>query len=365
MEITDYVNLFIAGFFGILFVLFTFQTTKRKRKVPQFLASLFFGCIGGTLAFLDSSGMSAGISRNIVLAIQLSCYALQFFFFFLFLEDLSSMKVSPVRFGFVFGFMLLQFFSLWTIVWFNAFNEVTTNLWFLADLGYDNLALIVFLIIGLPIYVKTYKETKEIKPIIFSLAMALVSAGFIIISFGDYMSYFHVSPEWLTDIQDLGDIFPMTGLLLFLLVYLSDIDYIYRLPNNNYVLLVAYKTGTMIHFVRFKTRRPLRIQPDLLSGVLSAINSVFKSGLEVSADITSIASKRLTILLESGQNIVAAIVADKTPAILGKALKRYVMEFESKFAEEIKAQTGNVTPYEAALDLLKPVFPFFVVDPEK
>ncbi len=365
MEITDYVNLFIAAFFGILFTLFTYQTSKKKRKVPQFLVSLLFGCIGGIFAFLDSTELLVGISRNTILAFQLTCYSLQFFFFFLFLEDLSSMKMNPIRFGFVFGFMLLQFFSLWTIVWFNNFSDVTTNLWFLADLGYNNLALAVFLVIGVPVYVKTYQETKEKKPIIFILALALVSAGFIIISFGDYLSYFHASPDWLLEILDLGDILPMTGLLLFLLVYLSDIDYIYRLPNNNYILIVANKTGTMIHSVRFTTRRPLRIQPELLAGLLSAINSVFKSGLEVSADITSIASKNLTILLESGKSIVAAIVADKTPAILGKALKRYVTEFEAKFAEQFTVQSGNVTPFDAALDLLKPIFPFFIVEHEK
>ncbi|OLS14258.1 MAG: hypothetical protein RBG13Loki_2134 [Promethearchaeota archaeon CR_4] len=365
MEFTAYVSLLIAILFGIMLVLFAYQTSRKKSRVPQLLASLFFGCMGGILAFIDSGELMASGSRSTILAFQLSCYSMQFFFFYLFLEHLNFMKLSPIRLGIVLSFMSLQYFSLWTIVWFDNFNEVTTNLWLLADLGYNNLALFVFLVMGLPIYLKAYQETRERKPIIFSIALALVGAGFVVISLNDYLSYLHAVPDWLFSIQVLGDILPMTGLLLFLLVYVSDIDYIYRFPNNNYILFVANKTGSMMHAVRFKTRRPLRIQPELLSGVLSAINSVFKSGLEVTADITSIASKNLTILLESGKFVTAAIVADKTPAILAKALKRYVTEFESKFVDQIRAETGDTSVFNSALDLLKPIFPFFVVESEK
>lgn len=354
------IGLAIASFFAVLLVFFLYQIIKKKRDAPFFVTLLFFGMLGGIFAFLDSANLFEDPLR-IMLAIQLTCYALQFFFFFMFVENLRSLKVNMLRFGIVFGFLLLQQFALWTIVWFKSY-PVTTHLWLLADLGYNNVALIIFLACGVPVYLKMYKYTKEIKPIIFSVAIIIVSIGFIIISLSDYFSYFSTIPEWLAVIGDLGDILPLTGLLLFVLVYISDVDYIYRLANDSYLLMVSYKTGIPIHKVNIINQKNVYIEDSLISGLLFTINSIFTNVLEVKTPIESISSKEATALMRSGKYIVATILTEKASAILARALERYVREFESRYEDILKINDSEVSKFNSADDFLTQVFPFFMIE---
>lgn len=354
------IGLAIAAFFAVLLVFFLYQIVKKKRDAPFFVTLLFFGMLGGIFAFLDSADLFADPLR-IMLTIQLTCYALQFFFFFMFVENLRSLKVNMLRFGIVFGFLLLQQFALWTIVWFKSY-PITTHLWLLADMGYNNVALISFLACGVPVYLKMYRYTKETKPIIFTIAIIIVSMGFIIISLSDYFSYFSTIPEWLASIGDLGDILPLTGLLLFVIVYISDVDYIYRLANDSYLLMISYKTGIPIHKVNIKNQKNVYIEDSLISGLLYTINSIFTNVLQVKTPIESISSKEATALMRSGKYIVATILTEKDSAILARALERYVKEFESRYEDILKVNDSEVSKFNSADDLLTRVFPFFIIE---
>lgn len=257
--------------------------------------------------------------------------------------------------------MTIQIGALWLIVWFYDY-EVTKHLWLLADMGYDFLAIYVFLGIGSRVYLKTFQETRELRAVILSLAVIVVSFGFILLIMIDLTSYFGQTPEWLSDLSDLGDILPMTGLLLFVITYVSNINYIYRLPNNNYILMVAYKNGLNIHSVRLKTNKNVVVEEQLLSGLLVAINNIFSTIFQSKRSIDSISGRDATILMESGKYITAIVLADKISTILDRALRRYVTVFEQKFEELLKREEANISLFNSATELLKPVFPFFVIE---
>ena len=108
IDITIITNLFITGFFGLLFLLFLYQTHKKQREAPFFNFSLLCGFLGGVFATIDSVRQYLGnIDHTLLLVIQISCYCLQFFGFYLFLESITGLKVNPIRLSIIISLLVV------------------------------------------------------------------------------------------------------------------------------------------------------------------------------------------------------------------------------------------------------------------
>nr|MDO8114930.1 hypothetical protein [Candidatus Sigynarchaeota archaeon] len=362
IELETSLYILMPGFFGLLLALFIYQVTTRERSVPFLIVSLVFGVLSGIFAYIDEVGLLSFIPRShaIMLATHMSCGGLQFYFFFLFIEDLRDLKPNPFRLTIATMLAFLQVLSLWLTVWFEG--TAASNAWLLADIGYNNLALFTFLGCGLPVYVQTFKLTKEGRSLTLAIAVIIVGAGFVMSSIKDYNDYFFGGNALISEITQYGNLCDLAGLALFSIVYVSNVDYVYRLPMDNYVLMVSLLTGETVHFVKFKTRTKVEPNQDLLSGLLSTINAVFQSILATRVNINSISSKRATLLMESGKWVTATVITEKPSAILDNALKRYILQFEKMFYVKLNDRSTCTTDYDAAKVLLKKMFPFIVVD---
>ena len=359
-------SLAITIFFVIMFGLFVYQTVRRKRYTVALVISLFFGVLGGVFAILSSSLVSVPISGDALLALQLNTYGFHILFFYIFLERLVSKSLKLWRFLIVMGCLLLQTFSLWFIVWFNQIpsGDASIILWYFADLGYIVLAFFGYGF-GVYVYIKTFLYTHEIKPIIFSVVMLLTIAGFIVSALVDFVPIFvSPKPDWLTDIAPLGLVLQAFGLILFTVTYLTNIDYLYRLPNDIFLLMVTTTAGIPLHSVKFRTHREGQIEEDLLSGMLSAINSVFSEVFKEDSSIRNISSEGISVLMEPGneKQILALVITDKISYFLDKALKRYAKAFEKHFSQELAERIQDTVAYADAINLIKPIFPFFIIE---
>jgi hypothetical protein len=370
-SIAEWTVLLITIAFGILVILFLIQAVIRKRYAWSFLISLVFGLLAGLAAIFGEVVFSGNTSLQFFSrSLHLNLYGFHFFFFYIFFERLISKKINSIRLSIMIALLLTQTIGLW-LVFYNGINGFNTDIaWVLADIGYWTPALFVYLGLGVPIFIKTYLYTKEIRPIILSAALILVGFGFIISMLNDIYFILGVfgspatAPDILTEISEIANIFPSIGVILFVITYLTNIDYIYRLPNDNYLLMVLRKDGSPIHSVHFKTRKQVEIQDILLSGMISAINSVFKEVFKKEASVRNINSRGINILLEPGENILAVIITDNVSYFLDQGLKRYVITFEQTFANELKKKEENLKVYESAIALLNSIFPFFIVDYE-
>ena len=148
---------------------------------------------------------------------------------------------------------------------------------------------------------------------------------------------------------------------LFLLYAIIGINYsgIYRLPQENYALMVSTHAGIVIFYHQFKTSRPITIQEDLVSGFLSAINSMFNEALQSQKAITQIASGDAAIQIETGQYIKVAFLAQTISGVVAGEMRRFVQDFERTFAEPLQRADSDVGKYQGALELVKKRFPFF------
>ncbi len=350
--------------FTILLVLFVIQSIRRHRTAKMLLLSLFSGFFAGIVTILGS-GELFPLSPLIYyssLSFQLNLYGFQFFFFYLFLEQLISEKFNSIRLTAVFSILFIQTISLWLIIVFLNESDVTKSLWFLADMAYMVLGLVVYLGFGFMIYLKTCQYTHEIKSIIFSISMAVIGSGFIIIGIKDYCDFFGISIPFVGYAVPLSNGLYAIGLIIFTITYVFDIDYIYRLPNDIFLLMVLTKAGIPLHTIKLKTRRQVDIESDLLSGLISAINNVFEEVFKSATTIQNISSEQVHLLMEPGEKIVCLVITDKLTYFLSRALKRYAIMFEKEFSTELNQKRQDTLTYRNAIKLIKPIFPFFKVD---
>jgi hypothetical protein len=364
-DINVFVGFSISIFYGIFLILFLYFSLQKNRKAPYLVHVLGFGFIGSIFDIINSLEILPELNPNIqiYLIIELLFYGLQFFFFYLFLEQISSVDPKNWRLLPMFGFLIIQEISLGLMIWFSPFSSQSVqNLWFLADVGYNNLALFAFGVFGLPIYYKQYKYTREKKAVVFILAILLITFGYIIYSLVDYIGFFTTLPDWLEFLNNFSEVFPLLGLAVILLVYVFDIDYLYRLPSDHYMLVVTYKSGITIHSVKFQTKRNLEIKQNLFSGFMTSISFVFNNILKSEEPIETISSKDATILMRSGEKIIVIMIVEQPTKILERAMDRYIEMFEKRFQEELEEETSEVSKFKDAEDLINPIFPFLQIE---
>ncbi|MHA1650999.1 MAG: hypothetical protein ACTSYB_12460 [Candidatus Helarchaeota archaeon] len=354
--------LLITILFIVLLVLFVVQSIRHHRTSAPLLLSLFLGFLAGVVTILGELLSVSVIMNYSLLALQLNLYGFQFFFFYIFLERLISEKINTKRYVLVVSILLIQTFSLWATVIFLDWTEVTQIFWFFADTAYMILGLLVFFGFGFVIYFKTYLFTRETKPIIFSIAMLIISIGFIFLGVKDCLDFFDISIPFVGYAVALGNAFFVVGLIIFTITYVFDIDYIYRLPHNVYLLMVLTRAGIPLHIVKFKTKRNIDHESDLLSGLISAINNVFEEVFRTTASIRKISSDDIHLLMESGEKVVCVLITDNLSFFLTRALKRYTKIFEQEFQLELEENIQDSVVYNKAVELIKPIFPFFKVD---
>lgn len=246
----------------------------------------------------------------------------------------------------------------------NPFTEIS---WVIADFAYWTPAFIAYLGLGVPIYIRTYLTTKETQPLILSIALVFVGFGFFISFLNDLMFILNVyniitgSPSFIGVLASLNNAFQFIGILLFVITYIINVDYIYRLPNDTYILMVLKKGGIPIHTVHLETRKNIDVKAFLLSGVITAINNLFMELTKRSTPIHTIISEDINVLIQSGKQITAVIMAENISYFLEKALKRYVKAFEKEFEDELNRKAENIQIFKRALNLLTSIFPFFMV----
>ncbi|MFX0100695.1 MAG: hypothetical protein ACFFCS_14060 [Candidatus Hodarchaeota archaeon] len=370
LTIEDVFPILIMTLFGVLFVFLLVQTIKQKRNAPYLLTSIFFGFLAGLIQFLTLEAIFKTFYIFDILTtfkhqLNLSAYALMIFFFYLFLEDLTDIKPNIMRFSIIFGLLILDLLPLWQLYWFDN-KDVSGKLWVLTDAGYDFLGFCVFAIFGLWVYIKTFKYSKDGRAISLAISMIIVGIGYAGLALYDLNDFFDFLAFPLGDLKTIGGAISIIGLLIMVLSYVTNVNYLYRLPNDNYVLTVAYKSGVPIHTVEMQTsRKKVSIEQEMLTGLISAISTMFRGTLQSDTDIENIKSKDATILVESGARVICIIVSDHVSATLSRALKRYVREFESMFEKELGEEALDSTKFEPANDLLKRVFPFFKIKKDR
>lgn len=121
-----------------------------------------------------------------------------------------------------------------------------------------------------------------------------------------------------------------------------------------YLMIIKKDSGLTIYEHNFTE---VSIDPDLIGGFLTAIQSFGSELSNEETSMTKLAYKNFEIALDDEENTRAALILKGKPVEnLTKKLKNFIKEFELKFKKELKNWTGDVVLFEPADEILKKIF---------
>lgn len=112
-----------------------------------------------------------------------------------------------------------------------------------------------------------------------------------------------------------------------------------------YALFIINRNGVPLFI---KTYASSKVEPNLVSGFLTAVSSFIREiSPEQKGALKSIDAEDMKIMLESGEDIVCALLVDYEDKLSREALRAVVERFEEKYKDKLKSWDGNVAIFDA------------------
>ncbi|WP_371802507.1 hypothetical protein [Candidatus Lokiarchaeum ossiferum] len=365
-------SIFIPNFAGFvlitLIIFFTIQKSNIHRSpIKYFLLNMIFGWLYAVVVIIYSFNLFDSESVQKIFQISyLMLISMQTIAYFLFLESIMRKIVSRIRFAIVFVSFSIQILGQWIVFGFMINNLVHLPLFrmisLFGKLGYDVIQIFVYGFCGIPTYQKMYTYTKERKAKLLLYAQYILLIGAIIPSvIGIYKIYHSLNPVLVT-IKIIGDSLPIVGIFLFFFVNLSDLSFLYQVPYDHYFLIVSIKNnGLVVLNMKFENKRTnVKIGENLISGMVSALNAVYKSIFNSTSNFSEIVSDDISMVFETGQYVNAMIGADQISGIVKSGLKQFVLDFENHYADILSTHPNYVGEFQDGKQMVKKIFPFLI-----
>ncbi len=144
---------------------------------------------------------------------------------------------------------------------------------------------------------------------------------------------------------------------------LKEVKTIFDDAINLEHLLVLYKgMGACIFFKSFASEK---IDPDLISGFISAVSS-FGKEIESQKALNEMKYGDKTLLLSDGEYIRVALVLDKKASLpLRRNLREFVIEFEEKYGDQCEEWRGKLDVFKGAEPLVDKHFNTSIILPHR
>jgi hypothetical protein len=144
---------------------------------------------------------------------------------------------------------------------------------------------------------------------------------------------------------------------------LKEVKTIFDDAINLEHLLVLYKgMGACVFFKSFGSEK---IDPDLISGFISAVSS-FGKEIESQKALNEMAYGDKTLLLSDGEYIRVALVLDKKASLpLRRNLKEFVEAFEEKYGDQCEGWKGQLDVFKDAEPLVDEYFNTSIILPHR
>ncbi|MFX1296546.1 MAG: hypothetical protein ACFFD2_17025 [Promethearchaeota archaeon] len=366
-----YISIAIMAFFLILFALFSYQSIKKGRKAYILTFGLLLGVLGAFFALLkEALPLSSEIS-SLFLHISLIIYSFQYFTVYIFLEQLEELRPKVYRLVIMVLFILLSIvFSI--ITWINlpgpnpeivSFNNISEYLW---DFFYNGLGILIFTF-GAYVFYKIIRATHEKESIFLWVGMVTLSLGFFVSLLGDTYSFLNKNitlPEigFFENALLIGDLVKILGMLIFIVVFIVKIDYIYRIPQDVYSIFIFTGSGICLYVAHTENSENIRIDEDLMSGVLTAISTLmqetFRSKISDDKGVNEIYTEKKVCLVERENFSGAAVLCSKITYFLKCSLKNLVDAFETNYIKELEEKNTELAVYDGAAKIVTDNFPY-------
>lgn len=345
-------------FMIILIIVFYRLALKKKYNIPYLLLAVTCGAAG---TIIRSLGMI--ISDPLIESITARLFfffigGLTVFFFF-FEESCSSFKPSiPGVIAVISLFIVSQIFNLYSLS--NSLSTETAQEFRMIGLFfYGILGIISFGYFGIKFYMKSYRLTREKMALILTIGMIIGLIAYSLIAFSAI--YFRGDIDINNPLGIIVATLSPIMTAIFSLSYLFNIDYVYRLPHNYYLLMAFYKSGIQIYHAEIESNRNIKIESHLVSGFFTAVNSLFVESLSAETNVENISSSDAALVIGSGEYISVVVIGEKSTSKLQDAVSSFVEDIEAKYGPLLQEHESNIDKYRGIKDLIPASFPFFKI----
>lgn len=360
-------NSMVFVFFSCLLYIFTKHTRNYKRPVKLLRNFALVGVFYSVFVIWHGIISEEQYWLSVITKdLYLSLSGVQTLLFFVFLSSIYPKSIRKASLILISSFFIIQMIGLWSALILARYNynleAISIYFLIMRKVGYNGGAFLVYGLFGTSLYWKMYLYSREKRALFLYLGMFLGGVGYLMTLIFGILNIFFLSNEIIVFLNLIGDLLPMIGLLLFSVVYLFDMDYLFRLPINHYFLFIMSNHGMKMYRLNFKTKgKTLEIQENLFAGMISAINSIYTQVLKSSFSIKEISSNDAALQIEKGEYITCIIATDYITPILIDGMKQFVKDFEDKFKNNLQNSPNIMDPFKGADKIFQTIFPFIEI----
>ena len=335
----------------LLSLVFIYQTQRKHRRVFY----LSFGLILALLAQIFYILVYVNFSNptDLLLGKFIRDFLFGIFYFFIFIhfhnllrEDQNNYFVN-LNFGILSIFASLVLFSLTTRN--DLVLELTGRIANLIGLFcFAYVSYVSFLIA---------RMLKERQANIEFFSMFIVFLAHIIYVLGD--NFFLSFIDYVTIADTMGII----GVFVLFINYLSNLDYLYRLPFPIHQIIAYNSSGLSIYSrsVYTKGLKTIEIEEMLFSGLISAISNAIKETLGTTTELRYIDATNKHILLQMYKGLTIVIVADNKSKLLMESIKTVNSLVSDELRSKLEKDLVNLNEITNTFDsIIKTAFPYII-----
>lgn len=338
---------------SLIAIIFIYQTQRKHRKVYFLSFGLLLPIIGQIFYVIIHTSNFINIELDIGQYIRDYLFGIFYFLIFIHFYNLYNENDNNYLINIIFGILSIFTAFLFLSIFTNDASIISFTGRFVNVIG-----LVCFAYISYVSFLVA-KMLRERESIVECSSYIIIFCAHIIYVLGD--NYFLTFFDYTT----LADTIGVIGLILLFLNYLSNLDYLYRLPFPIYQLIVYNNSGLCIYSRSVKTKgiQSIDIEEMLFSGLISAISSGIKESLGTSTELRYIDATDKHILLKIFKGLTVVIVSDSKSNLLLESLKTINSLIGDDFRKDINESIINVNKMNSYLDsIVKTAFPYVSIN---
>jgi len=369
----DFLDFSISLMITLLMFLFggiiLHRSLKNQRMAFTLIISLFFGMLAALTETLRVS-LNVSFDKNVFLFLSLLLWCFMYLSSLIFFQQLNSDKINYLVFSIALVFLVNHFifgiFYLYNIEDF-ILNNVVIILW---DFFYDALGALTF-IFGAYVHFKIYKKTKEKPGLWLGIALSFISFGFIwafsgdlVITlknvFGGFEGFFGTDGLFYNYLM-LGDIFKIFGIIAFVLYYIININYIFRLPYSIDSVMVFNRIGLFIYaaiYSEIKNEELEKIPIELITAALDAFSTFITETTGSRQPLEKIVTGDKQVIIKTSELISVAVVAEKSTFFLNLSMKKLIKNLENQYRTHLSKNYTDSSYYSDISNFIYDAFPY-------
>ena len=335
----------------LLAMVFIFQTQQKHRRVFFLSLGLIFPIVGQLIyifiSVTSNDALYGLIGKHIRDFLFGFFYYLVFLHFHSLIKERSNNILVNINFGILSIFGSLVFFSIVTTN--SAILDITGR--FANLIGLSCFAYISYVSF---IVARTLKERESIVEF-FSLFIIFLAHIIYVLGDNFVLGTF--------DYNTLADTMGIIGIFLLFINYLSNLDYLYRLPFPIHQIIAYNSSGLCVYSRSVYTKgfKIIQVEEMLFSGLISAIASAVKDTLGTSTELRYIDATNKHILLQMNKGLTFVVIADNKSSLLMESIKTVNNLVSPTLRSKIEENIVNISEFSDEFDkLVKIGFPYIL-----